>query len=520
MLFRILCLVLSFAILNSCTKKETKSDPNTFVFRVASEPPNIDPAKGVDTVSIDLMNNLGEGLLHFDKDMRPVPALAESYEVSRDGLTLKFKIRSGVVWSDDVPLKAQHFVESWERLLRPTTAGEYAYFLFDIKNAEEYNSGKIKDFAQVGVKALDDQNLEVQLRSPASYWLNMVAFVVTYPVRVDLEKKVGDKFMDPANFVGIGPYKLVEWAHDNKLVLERNEKYWGKKPAIKTVVALIVEDASTAMSLFEKGRIDFMRRIPSLQIEQVKNDPQFHNRTYLRGYHFGFNIKKKPVDNVKVRKALAHAIDREEIVKILKDGRIPTTSWIPDGLFAFNKDIGLKFDPEKAKKLLAEAGYPDGKGFPRMSVVYDVREDNKTVVEALQGMWKKHLNIEVELSSQEWKVYLESLRADAAPVFRFGWGADFPDPHNFMDMFLSKSGNNHTKFASKKYDDLIRQGSTEQDPKKRALIYDQAQRILLEEEVAIVPVFQEGLNYLLNKRVKDFHIDAISNLFIQDFRIE
>jgi oligopeptide transport system substrate-binding protein len=521
MLFRIgLASALSLSIFLSCTKKDSARDPDTFIFRVPSEPPNIDPAKGVDTVSIDLMNNLGDGLLHFDRELKAVPALAESYEVSKDGKTLRFKIRAGVVWSDDVPLKAQHFVQSWERLLRPETAGEYAYFLFDIKNAEEFNSGKIKDFKQVGVKAIDDYSLEVELKRPASYWLNMAAFVVTFPVRVDLEKKFGEKFMDPEHFVGIGPYLLKQWDHDAKLVLERNEKYWGKKPAIKNVVALIVEDASTAMSLFEKGHLDFMRRIPSVQIDQVRERPEFHVRPYLRGYHLGFNIKKKPTDSLKVRKALALAIDREDIVKILRDGRTPTTSWIPEGMLAFNRDIGLKFNPELAKKLLSEAGFPGGKGFPRIKVIFDTREDNKTVIEAIQAMWKRHLGIEITVESMEWKVYLDSLKAGAPPVFRFGWGADFPDPHNFMDLFLSKSGNNHTQFANQKYDDLIAQGSAEQDPKRRALIYDQAQKILLEDEVAIVPIFQEGLNYLLSSRVKDFHIDAISNLFIQDFRLE
>ena len=377
MLLRVSLVFCALFLSLSCTKKPTQTDADTFVFRIQSEPPNIDPGKGVDTVSIDLMNNLGEGLLHFDKEMRPIPALAESYEVSRDGKTFKFKIRSGVVWSDGVPLKAQHFAESWERLLRPSTAGEYAYFLFDIKNAEEYNAGKIKDFSQVGIKAIDDMNLEVQLKSPASYWLNMVAFVVTYPVRIDVEKKFGEKFMEPENFVGVGPYLLSKWDHDQKLVLERNEKYWGKKPAIKTVVALIVSDDSTAISLFEKGHIDFVRRIPALQIDQFRDDKRFHVTPYLRGYHYSFNIKKKPVDDVRVRKAMGHAIDREEIVKILKDERIPTTSWVPQGMLAYNKDIGLKFDPEKAKKYLADAGFPGGKGFPRLKVAFDFRETLK-----------------------------------------------------------------------------------------------------------------------------------------------
>lgn len=517
MRFCFLALVLILAM--GCTKKEVSHDPNTLVVRVPSEPPNIDPALGVDAVSIDVMNNLGDGLVSFDRDMKPVPALAESYEISKDGTTFTFKLRKGVVWSDDVPLVARHFVESWERILSPKTAGEYSYFLFDIKNAEEFNSGKVKDFSQVGVKALDDQTLEVKLKQPAVYWINMPAFVVMFPVRADLEQKNGNKFLEPPNFVGIGPYLLKEWEHDKRLVLERNEKYWDKSnpPKIKNLIIQIVEDPSTAVSLFEKGQIDFMRALPSLQIEKYKGDPRFHFQPYLRGYHYSFNVNKKPFNDVRVRKAFAHAIDRAEIVKVLRDDRIPATSWIPKGLLGYNAGIGIQFDVEKAKKLLAEAGFPDGKGFPKFKLAFDTREDNKIVAENILAQWKKNLNVAPEVQSMEWKVYLDAMKTDAPEVFRFGWGADYPDANNFMDMFFGKSGNNHTKWASTKYESLVKKAAAEQDPAKRQGLYDQAQKIMLEEDVAVVPLFQDNVNYLLSDRVKIFYMDPMSNLFVRHY---
>ena len=511
--------ILTLVFFSSCTKKTNQLDPDTFVFRIQSEPPNIDPAKGVDQVSIDLMNNLGEGLVQFDNEMRVIPALAETYEISKDGMTYTFKIRKDVQWTDGVPLKAQNFVDSWKRILDPHTAGEYAYFFYDIKGAEEYNSGKTKSFEQVAIKALDDLTLEVKLKRPASYWINLPAFVVMFPVRVDVAEKFGDRFMEPEHFVGLGPYKLTEWQHDNRLVLERNENYYGKKPKIKKAIALIVEESTTAVGLFEQGMLDFMRKLPTLQVDQYKDDPRFHFQSYFRNYYYAFNQKKKPFDNVKVRKALAYAIDRDELVRILRGGRDPIRSWIPKGMLGYSEDIGVGFDTNMAKKLLAEAGYPEGKNFPKVVASFDVREDNKVVAEAIQGMWKRHLGISVELSSMEWKVYLEQMRSDASQIFRLGWGADFPDPDNFMNLFLSTSGNNHTRWANNEYDSLIQKASAEQAPSMRAKLYNQAQKILLEEDVVIIPLFLESLDYLLSPRVKNFNLDQMNNMFIKNFNL-
>lgn len=494
-----------------------KIESDAFVFRIPSEPPNIDPAKGVDNVSIDLMLNLNEGLMEFDKNMKPIPNIAESYQISKDGKTYTFKMRKNVKWSDGAPLTAKQFVETWERMLNPKTAAEYAYFLYDIKNAEDYNAGKIKDFSEVGVKAPDDHTIVVTLRAAASYWLNMPAYSVLHPIRIDLIAKYGDKYQEAGNYQGVGAYKLVKWEHDKRLVLEANEHYFGKAPAIKKAVALVVEDASTGLSLFNKGTLDLMRRLPPLEIERYKQTAQFHFGSYLRGYYYGFNIKKKPFDDVRVRKAFAHAIDRSVLPTVLKGGQNPVSSWIPKGMLAYNPEIGLKFDPEKARKLLAEAGYPEGKGFPRTAMTFDTREDNKVVAEAIQNMWKKVLNVNMEVNQMEWKVYLDAMKADAAPVFRLGWGADFPDPHNFMDLFLTKSGNNHTRWGNEKYDNLVRQASAELNPKKRVSIYNQAQKIMLEQDAAIVPLFNESLNWLVSERVKDFQLDSMGRLYLKRY---
>lgn len=519
--FVLIFLLLSLVTFTSCTKKDSsKVENESFVFRINAEPPTIDPARGVDTVSIDLMNNLNDGLIGFDRDMKTRPAIAEKYEISKDGKTYTFTLRKDVKWSDGVPLKAQHYVDAWERMLNPKTAAEYAYFLYDISGAEGYNTGKIKDFSKVGVKAIDDHTLQVVLRAPAAYWLSTLGFPVMFATRIDLIEKYGDRWTEAGNYQSLGPYKLTKWDHDQQLVMEQNENYYGVKPPIKKAIALIIEDVSTAVSLFEAGKLDLVRKLPTADMDRLNKMPEFGSSVYFRGYYYGFNTKKKPFDDVRVRKAFAHAIDRNELPKILKGGQTAVSSWIPKGMQGYNESIGLKFDPTLAKKLLDEAGFKDRSKLGRIELTYDTREDNKIVAEAIQSMWKNNLGVDVEMSAMEWKMFLEKSRTEASQIFRLGWGADFPDAHNFMDLFLSNSGNNHTKWGSPKYDQLIRKASQERNAENRMKIYDQAQKLLLEEAVAIVPLFVESSNYLLSKRVKDFYLDGMANLFIKEYKLQ
>ena len=516
-------LLASLAFGSACTKKKdtsSKVEKDHFIMRLETEPPALDPAKQVDHVSIVPMMNLNEGLMKLDKDMKPVPGLAESYEVNSDATEYVFKLRKGVKWSDGKELTAADFEYAWKRMLDPKTAAEYSYFLYDLKNAEEYNTGKIKSADSVGVKATDKYTLKVSLRAPASYWLNIPAFVVTYPVRKDAVEKHGDLWTEAGNFLSVGPYVLKEWQHDTKLVLERNENYYGKKPSIRKVTMLIITEDATAVSLYESGKLDFLRKIPGQDAEKFEKQGKLHRVPYLRGYYYAFNTAKKPFDDPRVRKAFAHSVNRDVFPKILKGGQLPVSSWIPKGMLAFNPDIGIKHDPEKAKALLKEAGYPNGMGFPRVDMAFDSRDFNKPVAEALQAMWKSTLGVNIDVVSMEWKVYLNQMREDANGVYRLGWGADFPDPHNFMDLFMSTSGNNYTRWDNKKYDSLIKKASQEMDRDKRVTIYNEAQKLLLEKDAVMIPLFNETLNYLVSDRVQEHFLNPMGDINIIDFSLK
>lgn len=510
---------LLFVAFAACTKQSTTVQ-NEFRFPIESDPPTLDWNKATDHVSIQVLYLLEEGLTKHDPQLNIQPALAEKWDISPDGKTYTFHLRD-VKWSDGVQVKAQDFVAGWQRLLEPTTAAEYAYFLFDIENASEFNAGKVKDFSKVGVHALDDKTLQVTLRYPASYFLHIPSFPVCYPQRADILAANPTQYTEPPNLRSTGPYRLSKWEHDSKLFLEPNPYYYGPKPAISKMYFYVVKEDSTAISLYEQGQLDVALRIPSLDLDRVKKWPDYRSVPILRGYYYGFNVEAKPFDNVHVRRAFAHAINRDEIVAALKGGKLASNSWVPKGMFGYESEVGLAFDPKAAKEELAKAGYPDGKGFPAVKVMYDSLEMNKMVAEKMQFAWKSVLGIpQVELATEEWKVYLDTMTHNTPQIFRLGWGADYPDPHNFLDLFTSVSGNNNTHWKNKTYDSLILAGAKSQNSEERLGIYKKAQKLLLEDDAAIIPLFQESIEMVVKPHVQNFVVDALENPRVQDASIK
>jgi oligopeptide transport system substrate-binding protein len=332
--------------------------------------------------------------------------------------------------------------------------------------------------------------------------------------------KFGNKWTEPENMVVTGPFKMTEWKHDSRVVLGQNPNYRGEKPKLEKVSLFVVKEDITAINMFETGKLDYLNRLPALEIERLKKTPAFRRHPYLRGYYYGFNIDKAPFNDVRVRKAFAHAINRADITALIKGGQTPLSSWIPKGMLGFNEKIGLQYDPKKAQSLLAEAGFPGGKGFPATKFMFDTREDNKAIAERLQAQWQKVLGVTLSAENEEWKVYLGRLRADAPAIFRHGWGADFPDPDNFANMFTSYSGNNFTHWKNKEYDALIEKAAAEASPAKRVPLYNKAQKLLTEEAVAIVPLFQESINLLVAPKVKGLSINALGLLKISKVEIK
>lgn len=490
---------------------------NTFRMNLTAEPPTLDWSLATDNVSIRVIENLMEGLAQYDTQLRPQPAIAEGWEISPDGLHYFFYLRDDVFWTDGRPVTAGDFEYAWKRLLDPKTASEYAYFLFDIQNAAEYNAGKIKDKDRVGVKAIDDHTLRVDLKKKAVYFPSITTFTATFPQRQDLIEKYGDRWTEPKNMVTCGPFRLKEWRHEYRLILAANDRYYGGRPHLDRVVFYVVEEETTALTLYETGDLDRVT-LPPIAIPSYKDQPDYHHAPFLRGYYYGFNVEKPPFDDVRIRRAFSMAIDRNVLPKILKGGEIPATSWIPSGMFAYNPKIGLGFNVGKARALLAEAGYPEGVGLPQILLGFNTDPTNRLIAENIQAQWKEHLGVAVQLDNMEWKVYLKRLKDDAPQIFRLGWGADYPDPDNFMNLFTTASGNNNTHWGNVTFDRLIAEAASEADASRRTILYDKAQRILTEVNVPIMPLFFSAQNLLISPSIKGLEINAMDLLTLKKVR--
>lgn len=515
--FLVLLVMVSILSLTACTKARSRFEPGVLRVNLGTEPPGLDWHTATDSTSFDVVSNLMVGLTQYTNDLTCAPSCAKSWEVLDDGKRYLFHLRDDLRWTDGKPVTAYDFEYAWKRLLNPATAAQYAFFLYDVVNARDYNTGKLKNPDLLGIKAIDSHTFEVRLSKPAAYFIYLTAFCVSFPMRKDVVERFGDRWTEPENFVTNGPFELTRWQHEYKMELSANPQYFDGPPKVKLVKMFMVPEASTAFALYENDELDFIdnRSFSTPDVERYRNSPEYKNFPLLRANYLAFNVSKKPFTDPLVRKAVAMAIDRSVFPRILRRGERPATSWIPPALPGYSPDSGLKFDPVQARALLAQAGYPGGKGFPKAELLYPNRDDVRLTVEATQDELKRNLGIEIELVNQEWKVYLATVRKDAPPMFRNSWGADYPDPETFMNLFTKDCGNNDTKWWSPKYDQLIQSAEGELDTKKRADLYRQADVMLCREAVPIVPTFLATQNIMVKPWVKGI---AINPLDLQFFK--
>ena len=503
-----------------CKERTQSGGGNHFRVNLGTEPPSLDWSLATDHVSFNVIANLMVGLTEFDKRLKPAPVIAKAWDILDGGRKIVFHLRDDVQWSDGQKVRARDFEYSWKRLLNPKTASEYAYILFDIVNAQEYHEGKVTDPGAVGVRAENDVTLAVELRHPAAYFLAITTFEVTFPQRQDIVEKFESRWTDPGNIVTNGAFLLSAWKHEDNIELRANPNFFRGKPAMERVTMYMINEKTTALAMYEQGQLDFIDNdsIPILEKSKWANKRGFKHVPQLRGYYYGFITDKKPFNDPRVRKAFMMAIDRNVFPSILHGGEQAAPSWIPPGMLAHNARIGLPFNPPEARRLLREAGYPDGKGFPRVTLAYNTEEDHKMVAEAVQGMWQRNLGVVVALDNQEWKVYLKKLQNDPPHIFRLGWGADYPDPDNFMKLFTATSGNNLTHWKNARYDQLLEQAAREPVPAKRAKHYDEAQKILCETDLPIMPLFWTAESTLLNSHFTGLELNSMARLDLRHVR--
>ncbi|MBX9688383.1 MAG: peptide ABC transporter substrate-binding protein [Candidatus Obscuribacterales bacterium] len=514
---------LLFAVfaMQACSNARPGPEKDTLRINLGAEPPGMDWHVNTDNTSFDVVCNMMVGLTQYKNDLSVEPSCAESWDILDNGKRYVFHIRPDVKWSDGKPVRAQDFEYAWRRLLDPKTAAPYAFFLYDVDNAFEFNTGAIKDGSRLGVRSIDDRTFEVRLKKPASYFLTLTAICASFPMRRDIVEKYGNRWTEAEHMVVNGPFYLKDWKHEYKIELAANPLYVGGMPKIKKIKMFMIPEQATAFALYENDQLDYIdnRSFPTPDVYECRNSPEYHNFPLLRNNYIGFNVTKKPFDDKRVRQAISVSLDRNIFGKILRRSEKASYTWIPEGMLGYSKNSGPTFNPELGKQLLAEAGYPDGKGFPQVSILYPTREDARLVMEAVQDQLKRNLNLHVDLQNMEWKVYLRTLRKDAPPIFRSSWGADYPDPETFANMFTSHNGNNDTKWKNAAYDKLIDQAEGEQDQSVRGALYQKADQMLCKEESVIACTYLATQNIMTKPWVKGIAINALDLQFLKDAEI-
>ena len=464
------------------------------------EPDNIDPNRTYFSGEAAVVRQVFESLLTFDKELKPGPGAASSYEVSQDGKTYTFHLNPGAKWSDGQPVKAQDFEYSFQRLLDPTTAAEYASLFTDagIVGAAAFNSGK-GTADQLGVKATDDNTLQIQLESPVGYFPDLVALPVVAPLRQDVIQKNGDGWAhDPSTYIGNGPFKMTEWVHQDHITLVPNPNYAGTKPTLQKMTFLMVGDNEADYAAYRNNERDWAL-VPDADVKAVRSDPQLSGQavdyTELTTFWLIMNNARQPLDNVNVRKALSKGIDRNALIRDVASGvGKPATSMIPPGMPGYQPELGkdIDFDAAGAKQLLAQAGYTDPATFPQIHFRYANTSANQSRVEFIQAQLKQNVGIDIVLDPMEQKSYQAAYREKDYDLAWGGWSADYPDPQNWMaSLFGCNASNNKYNYCNQQFDQASQKGDAGADQSQRMQAYAQAQQILV-EDVPVAPLIFRG----------------------------
>ncbi len=512
-------LVLLAAIFSGCSKRETavqRGDREQVLHRgLGYEVSDLDPHLATGLSEYSVISALFEGLVAEDPvDLHPVPGVAESWEVSPDGLVYTFHLRANARWSNGEPVTAQDFVGSWRRVLTPSLGADYATMLYIIAGAEAFHQGATKDFGQVGVTAPDARTLRVTLARPTPQFPAMLTHQVWFPVPMASlaasgpAYERGNPWTRPGRLVGNGPFVLKSWRPGQEIVVEKSPAYWDAAHVrLQAIHFYPFDSMDAAERAFRTGQLHMTETLPVGKVDAYRRDaPQFLRiDPYLDTYFFRLNVRRPPLNDERVRRALSLALDRTTIVeKILRGGQQPAMAFTPPGLPGYTPPAGSTTDFAEARRLLAAAGFPDGKGLPPLELLYNSSENHRIVCEAVQEMWRRELGLRVRLVNQELKAVLAARRAGDYQILLFDWAADYLDAGSFLDVWRSDSGNNHTGWSDAGYDRLIDQAEHTGDSAARAGLFQQAEQLLL-NAAPIIPLYYSTHVFLLQPSVKGWH---------------
>ncbi len=501
-------------LLGGCSSQEEaeeRADIKEITIAINSESGGLDPAGMIALTYLSYSVSALDELLTFDENGEIEYRAAESYEVNDDSTVWTFHLREGAVWSDGTPVTSADFLNTITRSLDPKSGNGYANYLFPIENAEAVYNGEA-DIETLGVETPDDDTLIFHLSKPCVYFLDLLRLPVYTPSCVkyaDSTDSGWDK--DPQTSVANGPFYLAEYEPGQYFVLKKNPKYWNADAVHLDQITYRFFDSQEAMAnAYESGAVDVACGLPSSVSELYEGQEDLVVTNNIATRYIYPNLNVEPLNDVRVRKALTLAIDREELCRIVGTDTEPTTNFLAK--YMTNKDTGEYYaeengplfeeNVEEAQELLAEAGYPDGEGFPKLTYYYPSLEQDSDTAQVLQEQWKKNLNIEIELNAQELQVNYTQRRSGDFDLCRMNWTADFADPYTYLSMLLSNSTYNCSGIGDAEYDALVEQSDTETDPKKRAELVRQAEQLAVGEQFYIIPLYSTKSVNLIRPEIR------------------
>ncbi len=483
-----------------------------------SEPQGIDPHIVTGVPEHHILISLCEGLTIPNPNPSGsdgyIPGTAESWTISDDGKEYIFNLNKNAKWSNGEPVTADDFVWSWKRILTASLGSQYPDMLYYLEGAYEYHNGLIDNFDEVGVKALDNHTLKVNLKNPTPFFIGLLSHYSTWPVHKETVLKHGDiddrngEWTRPGNFVCNGPFQLKTWELNNKIVVEKNPHYYDASMVrLNEIHYYPVSNVMTEDRMFRAGQLHLTSSMPTQKcpIYIEEKNPNLKIDPYMGTYFYRINTENETLSDVRVRKALAYSIDRQLLVdKVTQCGQIPAYSFTPPGSNGYQPTTEIPYDPVLAKQLLAEAGYSSDNPFPKLEILFNTNEGHRKVALAIQQMWQNELGIEVELVNQDWKVYLSREMVGDFQISRAGWIGDYEDPNTFLDLMRPNRGNNKTGWENMDFDALVEEANTINDQEKRYELLYEAEKILI-DNMPIIPLYTYVRVYQLSPDVKGFN---------------
>ncbi len=508
--------VITLVLLTSCHRPESnvdKGNRDQILHKGnGQEVQDLDPQLVNGVGEYNVISALIEGLVSEDPhDLHPVPGVAERWTISADGKTYTFHLRRNAKWSNGDPVTARDFIESYHRILSPTLGADGAYMLHVVRNAEAFNKGTLKDFNQVGFRAVDDWTLEISLTNPTPYFLSLLNYDAWFPVHIPTVKKYGPVYergsywTKPGRFVGNGPFVLEQWRLNQDIKVRKSSTYWdAARVRLNGIVFHTIDSNNVEERAFRSGQLHITDTVPINRIDRYRREQPELLRIdpYLGSYFFRVNVTRPVLNSRLVRRALGMAIDRQSIVDhVTRGGQLPAFAFTPPDTAGYTAEAVFPYDPAAARQALAEAGFPEGRGLPPIEILFNTSENHKIIAEAVQQMWRKQLGIDARLVNQELKVYYDTRREMNYEVLRSTWIGDYADPNSFLNLWITNGANNQTGWSNAEYDRLIAEAGRTSDQAARYRAFQQAEAILL-DDAPILPVYFYTHAFLIRPEVK------------------